>query len=83
VLKRKGFRLLGGGTMKKVVMLFSLKPVKHIRNTEYMISLGTERDNHTSTQKTQILLIHKGQRNYSHKKGTGQIIRASNYTRTK
>jgi hypothetical protein len=25
VLKRKGFRLLGGGTMKKVVMLFSLK----------------------------------------------------------
>jgi hypothetical protein len=30
VLKRKGFRLLGGGTMKKVVMLFSLKPVKNI-----------------------------------------------------
>ena len=25
VLKRNGFLLLGGGTMKKVVMLFSLK----------------------------------------------------------
>jgi hypothetical protein len=47
VLKRKGFRLLGGGTMKKVVMLFSLKPVKisYIQNIRGKLT-RTERQQH-------------------------------------
>jgi hypothetical protein len=60
VLKRKGFRLLGGGTMKKVVMLFSLKLVNNIRNTEYTVSLRTKKRKKNNSITTHILLVRNG-----------------------